>query len=87
MKMKIMVVMGVLTLVMNMNMKMMVGVEASVNNNIENVASLNRTTFPLGFLFGTASSAYQVPTSLYIQVLTYVRIRENCKYLLLIIVS
>ncbi|KAF7824019.1 cyanogenic beta-glucosidase-like [Senna tora] len=47
----VMVVLSVLALVMNM----MEALEATVVD----VASLNRSSFPVGFVFGTASSAYQ----------------------------
>ncbi|KAF7824058.1 beta-glucosidase 12-like [Senna tora] len=46
----VIVIMGVLVLVMNM----MAAVEAIVVD----VASLNRSSFPAGFVFGTSSSAY-----------------------------
>ncbi|KAF7824012.1 cyanogenic beta-glucosidase-like [Senna tora] len=47
----VMVVLSVLALIMNM----MEALEATVVD----VASLNRSSFPAGFVFGTASSAYQ----------------------------
>lgn len=57
----VMALQGILLLVLLTILSNAVATSIATTPSHYDVASINRSTFPAGFIFGTASSAYQVP--------------------------